>query len=198
MELVQQDWVKLKTEDPNSWKKDLWDATLKVLRSIPDLQIATLNEVGIYHRFKGSDHYETTKEQYVTMGTAQEDWISRGIYPGIWTALFDKCNTYSIARSRQFLRFYFRDGFDLYDPENPEHTRLWDEWTGKETDNAWKDMRGVRGVSLEERMRFMRLPGHKRFYVDHSFGAFLGLQDYASLVIIDELAIEGVEFIDNS
>lgn len=190
-------WLELKEKDYLRWKDTLIEKTLALLKSSGMLELTQLNEIGCFHRVRDGQLYEKMKQESETSEAISETWISKGDYPGIWTALFDPYNTFSFSiGTPHIIRFYFKDGFYLYDKYSGEHQRMWEGWRSKGDSNPWSELLNDSGVSLEERMRTQGLPHQRQFYTENRFGAVIGYSDYISVIIILPESVKRVEFFD--
>jgi len=196
MKQEQINWLELKT-DYSKWRSELYRLTKEFLTSSDRFELFKHNNDGYFHHVSEANHFRQMQEDYENIGRVPEEWLSKGNVPGIWTAMFNPHNTYSIAHLPiHIIRFYFKDGFFIYDRENPNHEKLLESWNGKGRKNPWKNLRNNRGVSLEERMKSNEYPSHKGFYEDNKFGALIGYSDYISPVIVLTDAIEKIEFLE--
>lgn len=202
MSLEQTNWAKLKRTDYLRWIKELEDRTLDLLTAHDETYLARFNEHGYFHRPPEMEHFEQMKRDWKRFGRVPEEWIYKGEWPGIWTAMFDLRNTYSFRIGPLYaVRFYFKDGFRIYNGMNPKHISQWESWDAKGQPNPWEHALNEHGQSLKQRMENdLRppLPSHKNFFRDHKFGAVIGYSDYISPVIILEDSVENVEFLDFS
>jgi len=192
-----EDWTALKVESYSRWRSTLWQKTMALLKStaFSKSELASLNEVGVFHHVRDKELFNKMRNEYMEKDKVPSSWISKGNFPGIWTALFNPHNTYSIAFAEPALmRLYFKEGLYLYDSNDQEHVQLWQEWSGRDAENPWTGKRNSHGSSLAERMQFFDLPHHRDFYKENQLAAVIGYSDYISLVIVDEEAIGKVEF----
>ncbi len=188
------DWLGLK-QDYTRWRSKLWKETYKLLTTSNRIELSQYNQVGYFHRVHEREHFEKMQEEWKQFGRVPQEWITKGNYPGIWTALFAPCNTFSFAHLPIFIvRFYFRRGYFLFDPNNPFHRDILNSWNERGKENTWRELKNSRGEFLEEKMKHFGFPSHKRFFEENNFGAILALSDYISCVIFLESSIERVEF----
>lgn len=197
MDYKEIDWPQLQAKQSESWRKVLPEATLSRLISSDGL--ADYNEEGYFHDVPEMHHYQQMQENLDSLGRVEPEWISKGNNPGIWIAMFHPCNTRSQwNRSLHIVRFYFKEGYKVFDGRNAEHQQLHHMWENNDDPNQWKDEVNAHGESLEQRLKIFRplVPTHKKFYEDHKFAAIIGYSDYDSLVILLEDSIEKVEFFE--
>jgi len=189
-------WLELK-KDYSGWRSRLWEETQRVLTCSDKVELSQYNQVGYFHKVHRQSEFERMQQEWEQLRRVPHEWISKGIFPGIWTAMFNPSNTFSIAvLPIRIVRFYFKREYFIFDVQNPSHERLLNRWLkkNKTIENPWKDLRNHRGESLEERMKFHGYPFHKKFFEDNNFGAIIGYSDYISAVIVLEDAIQEVEF----
>lgn len=196
MKQVKINWTELK-RDYLTWREELYRITKELLTSSDRVELSKYNNDGYFHHVSETKHFRLMQEDYERNKRVPEEWLSKGNHPGIWTAMFNPHNTYSRAHLPiQIIRFYFKDGFFVYDRENPNHEKLLASWNGRGRKNPWKTLRNNQGLSLGERMESHEYPSHKGFYIDNKFGALIGYSDYISPVIVLEDAIEKIEFLE--
>jgi len=181
--------------------------TLEVLTATPNLELVTLNEIGCYHSVGASDTqmdrvYQAMKDEYTTLHKVPESWIYKGVFPGIWTVLFDPIIMVQ-DREIHMIRFFFREGYYLFDRRSKDHCKLISKWGDQGRENPWQEMRDYTyKAPLSTRMYQHDLPGHKQFYVDNNFGAVIGGYSKRSCriapVIVLSDAVEKVEFFNQS
>lgn len=197
MEYQSIDWHKLRRTSPHKWRKELWENTLKLLTSSDEVYLSDHNNYGYFHKVIEKEHFKQMKNDWKRLGRVPLEWISKGQYPGVWTAMFDACNTYSLHHGPLYIvRFYFKNGYRIYDENNQNHKNLLDNWNGENETNPWDCLITKYGYSLKDRISYLRLPfpTHKKFLEDHKFGAAIGYSDYVSPVILLEDSVESVEF----
>lgn len=193
--LLQIDWNALKNGNYLEWRSLLREETSKLLRGSGEFELSMHNQSGYYHKVNGIEEFRSMRDRWDKERKVPQDWITKGNFPGIWTAMFNPNNTFSYATMPiGIVRFYFKEGFFLYDSEKVEHTKLLEEWH-EEGENPWKSAQNERGRSLENRLIDSGLPSSKNFYVANNFGAVVGYSDYISVVILLENSISNVEFI---
>jgi len=173
------------------WRDNLTKKTLTTLREINDL--SELNTIGCFHKILNKEFYERMEKEWSSQGQVPASWISKGRYFGLWTALFDPCNTYSKANEVNIIKLTFKEGFSIYDCENEEHQKLQNNWKSKK-ENEWVSMLNDKGISLEQRMKD-QYPSHKSFYEEHKFGSVIGYSDYIANVVVLEESIANIEFL---
>ena len=180
-------------------KSELNKETLKILTSSDWVELSLYNEDGYFHRVDSIYHFHLMKQEWERKHEIPPYWISKGYFPGIWMSIFDPYNTFTIAFPPiGILRFYFKESYYIFDPQNKKHVRMWSKWQRTKNmhrPNPWKDLKNERGLSLEERMKDYQLPHHSGFYQDHSIGAFIGYHDFISPVLINENSIKDVNFL---
>lgn len=190
------DWPRLK-ENYRTWRFALFKKTLGTLSSSEMLELSQLNDIGYYHNVRSSKAFTKMRTEMNGTGAVPENWIYEKGEPGIWTALFDPCNTYSISSEPpHIMQFYFKDGFYLFDLDSSKHQELWASWQANGTSNPWSTLLNGGTSSLEERMKSQGFPDHKAFYKEHNFGATIGYSDYISAVVVLPEAVEKVVFLD--
>ena len=194
------DWIKIKQDSYTKWRDLLYAETKQVLTSSIGTPLAQLNDIGFFHKVGKEEHLQKMIQDWNKFGKVRKDWIVKGYFPGIWTALFNQYNTFSISSgSIYFIRFYFKNNYFIFDGMNDDHKLLWELWKGKQDVNTWDNMLNEKKESLTQRLKvgfYMPFPYHKKFYEDHSFGAAIGYSDYISAVILLENAIESVVFLE--
>jgi hypothetical protein len=151
------------------------------------------------------------KKEYSKTPTVPHQWITKGWVPGIWCALFDPCNASCFPNAQNVIQFKFKAEFQVYDPNRPEHQKLWQVWSSNSKNlakpNSWDIDKNDKGQSMKERMAGchaiffskykLTTPDHFEFYKEYRFGAMIGYHDYAALVILDEAAVDKVTFLDS-
>lgn len=189
-------WVELKS-DYSGWREELYGLTKELLTSSDRFELSKYNEEGYFHHVSSSEQFRQMRVYWDGEKRVPEEWIAKGSFPGIWTAMFDSHNTYSWAPTPIcVLRFFFREGFLIYDVMNPKHRNILSSWKSNDRKNPWGDLKNDSGKSLEQRMRSNGLPSHKCFFEDNNFGAVIGYSDYVSPVIVLEESIENVRFLE--
>lgn len=191
-------WKDLKRDYPE-WRGRLWSETQRLLTGSDKIGLSQYNQIGYFHRVRDPKYFEQMKQEWEQLGKLPERWIGKGNFPGIWTALFDPCNTFSVVDSLPVLviRFYFKEGYFLFDRERSSHKRLLGKWLekGEIVDNPWEGLRNHHGESLAEKMKLYGYPSSKNFFKEHNFGAIIGYSDYLSVVIVLEESIQKLEFL---
>lgn len=190
------DWQDLRQNKGWAWHRILDDKTLEALTSSDDVHLVQFNQLGYFHIVRNQEYFKQMKLEWEQHGRVPREWIAKGGYPGIWTAMFDPHNTYSRHSGLlSVVRFYFNDGYIVYNEKNPNHTALWENWEATD-ENPWESIVNERSLSLKERMEQFSLPSHKKFYEQHRFGAVIGYSDYTSPVIVLEDSVAKVEFLE--
>ena len=179
------------------WHRDeLYRRTLAELRK--SVELADLNDLGVYHKVHEFPHFEQMVRDWIELQQVPDFWISKGRWPGIWSALFEPEYTFSLATlPAHIVRFRFNPGYYLFDGQNEEHQEMFDNWSGRGKRNSWTKAYNSRNESLADRLKSggqLPLPHHKRFYSDNKFGAAIGYSDYVSPVILLEDSVNRVEF----
>lgn len=191
------DWREIKSENLQEWRDRLNEETSTLLSGSEPIELSQYNDRGFYHKVDGKEIFKNMRQEWEDNNQVPEQWISRGQFPGIWTAMFDPRNTFSLKTGNLYvLRFYFKEGYDIYDPNNPESKEQWREWD-KGDQNPWSHLENKEGRSLEERLTsgfYLPFPNHKQFYEENNYAAALGYSDYISPVILLEDAVKQVEF----
>jgi hypothetical protein len=189
------DWKKIKADDYDSWRNKLDLATIQLLKSKGKIELSSYNSIGYYHRVRNPAHFEIMKNEWRRIRKVPGEWISKGNVPGIWTAMFDPCNTYSYGISPIcIMRVYFKQGYYIFDPQDKNHNEFHMSWENRGETNEWNTKFNDRGASLAKRMKELGCPDSKQFYRDNNFGAVIGYHDYVSPVIVMEDAVENLEF----
>jgi hypothetical protein len=189
-------WSELR-HDYSRWRAELYRLTRELLTKSDRVELSQHNEDGYFHHVSNSENFERMQSFWKREMVVPKEWISKGSFPRIWTAMFSPHNTYSIAHLPiNIIRFYFKDGFFIYDKENPEHEKLSRTWNSRNRNNLWKTLRNKQGENLEERMKSHCYPSHKDFYEDNNFGAVVGYSDYISPVIMLGHAVKDLEFFE--
>lgn len=190
-------WTELK-KDYNKWRSELYRLTKELLTCSNKVELSQYNEHGYYHKVRKKEFFEQMKQDWKNFKKVSQEWLAKGNFPGIWTAMFDPHNTYSIhSGSLCIVKFYFKNGYYIYDRMNSIHTNLLEIWEGVSEPNPWETIKNENGLSLKQRIEkgfFLSFPSHKKFFEDHKFGAVIGYSDYISPVIILEDSIKNVEF----
>lgn len=150
------DWPKLK-RDYLRWRSELYRLTEEFLTRSSRVELSEYNEVGYFHHVQ-KRHFDQMREHWEKEKKVSEAWIAKGRFPGIWMAMFSPHNTYSIdSLPVCVIRFYFKDGFYLYDQKNPAHQNLWSRWKrGKK--NPWRFLKNDFGESLEKKLKLHGYP----------------------------------------
>lgn len=197
MEINNINWSELKENDYLIWRSNLWIETQKILTSSNRVELSQYNELGYFHKIHNQNEFKGRQREWQELKRVPQEWIGRGNYPGIWTAMFSPHNTFSRATPPILItRFYFKKGYFVFDVKNPFHKQILKAWLRKKEmiDNPWKNIRNFRGESLEEIMKLYNYPYFKRFFEDNCFGALVGYSDYVAVVIVLEGSIQEVEF----
>jgi hypothetical protein len=207
-------WVSLKSSDYRQWRSTLYGVTQKVLLLAANefKDLSELNEVGIYHKIP-SKHAGSFIKQYEETGKVPSKWVSQGQFPGVWCALFNPHNTYSMASDLSLLQITFKAEYKIFDVKNEEHLKMWSAWSRAAENiskvNSWKSALNGHGSSLADRMSCglgipgimvlsPPMPGHSEFYREHKFGAVVGYSDYMALTVIDPECIETLRVVERS
>jgi len=120
-------WPKLQASG-SGWRNRLWTESLKLLTGSDPFELSQYNNVGYFHRVRSQSEFRLMQQTWEQLKSVPPEWIGKGNYPGIWTALFDSCNTYSYASPPiMIVRFYFRQGYFLFDTESQLHQELLDK-----------------------------------------------------------------------
>ena len=200
------DWVALKSSDYLAWRSTLYGVTQKVLRIAAKefKDLSELNKVGIYHKIP-SEHAGSLLKEYEKTGKVSGSWVSQGKFPGIWCALFNPHNTYSMGSDLCILQITFKAEYKVFDVKNEEHLKMWSAWSraaeNRTKVNSWESALNEEGSSLADRMSYglgipgimvlsPPMPGHSEFYREQKFGAVIGYSDYMAVTIIDPGCIE--------
>jgi hypothetical protein len=199
--------------DYTSWRSELYSHTKARLQTIAASgeSLSQLNEEGVYHKIP-IKHAGVVTEAVASGVPVPDDWPCRGMFPGIWCALYKPTNTYSMAVPGTFriLRAYFQPGVFAFDPRRAEHQAQWEAWwslptnSSKPNDAAWLVSTPTQ-VSLEAKLTrghgilgitlWPPMPHHASFYREHNYAAFVGYSDYIGLVIINTAAVEHFEVV---
>lgn len=187
-------WPELK-KNYLRWRNRLWTETHKLFTISDRVELSRYNQLGYFHKVPNQNWFKQMQHDWRQLGEIPQKWISKGGLPGIWTAMFDSCNTFSLAKLPILIvRFYFKEGYFIFDGQNPSHSNLLKLWSGENRENPWKKLKNCRGESLEDKMKLHGFPSHKRFFEDNDFGAVLGYSDYISPIIVLEKSIKKIEF----
>lgn len=189
-------WHDLKSRDFERWKYELYGETEKLLKSSDRVELASYNDIGYYHNFKGPDFYAKAKETWGRKPGAISKRICSGWYPGIWTVMFDQVNSHSPPERPHAVRITFREGFSVYDRQNQVHKEMAGYWNPDQRENPWEDVSDVWGWNFARKMELHQYPSHKSFYEENKIGAVIGYSDFISPVIILEEAVDKVEFLE--
>lgn len=191
------DWWEIKSERPFEWREKLAEETLNLFSDSRQVELSQYNEKGYYHKVSSEEIFEKMRQEWKDNDQVPEEWISRGKFPGIWTAMFNPINTFSRKTGALYaLRFYFKDGYHIYDSKSPEKKEKWEEWD-KQDLNPWAHLENGDGETLKERLEsglYRPFPSHKKFYEENDYGAAIGYSDYISPVILLEESISDVKF----
>lgn len=194
------DWIAIRS-DYDAWRSTLWTETQTTLKAIAVSQasMVQLNTIGAYHKIRDG-YQDTMKKEYKEIEGVPHKWVTKGNFPGIWCALFDQRNTYSFAWNPAIIKFTFKAEYQIYDPMNESHKTMWETWKSVngnlEKPNRWAEDKNDDHVPMSARMKmFCRAPDHEAFYQEHRFGAIIGYSDYIALVVVQEKAIDKVEFL---
>lgn len=196
MEISDINWPELKIGGL-VWRKKLWTESQKLLTSLNLFELSEYNHMGYFHRVFNQSEFKRMQQEWEELGRVPPKWVSKGNFPGIWTALFDPCNTFSFsALPVMTVRFFFRKGYFIFDSSNRLHKELLKRWKkeNESKENPWQKIVDGKGQSLEEKMNLHGLPSHKGFFEDNDFGASIGYSDYISVVIVLEDSIQMVKF----
>ena len=179
------DWTGLKRTNPLQWRRELGDRTLEALAGSNEVRLSQFNQQGYFHKVANPEHFQRMKDNWGRLRKVPQEWISKGQWPGIWTALFEPHNTYSFRIGPLYvIRFYFKDGYQIYNGMNEQHKHLWETWDGEDQPNPWEHLKNERGETLKQRMEsgfYLPFPSHKKFFENHKFGAAIGYSDYRQL-----------------
>lgn len=191
-------WPELKKEYLK-WRDRLWKETQRILTSSGKVELSGYNRLGYFHKVCHLNEFEKMQREWGQLRRMPQEWISKGNYPGVWTAMFDPFNTFSFAIPPiLIMRFYFNQGYFVFNARNPLHEMLFGEWLKKNEaieENPWKNLINYRGASLEGRMKLHGYPPFKKFFEDYNFGALIGYSDYMAVVIVLENSIQEVELL---
>jgi hypothetical protein len=196
------DWKTLKG-DYRVWRHTLYDKTKCELETmaIEKVSMASLNALGVYHKI--AEGSQIMKTEYERSCKVPHKWIYKGNFPGIWCALFAPCNTYSFAAgiSPDIIKLMFKADYYIFNPELREHQEMWLAWSSLGANinqaNAWKSDLNFRSSSMADRIsKICASPNHVAFFEEHAFGAIVGYSDYMALVVVQEEAIESVDFLN--
>jgi hypothetical protein len=204
-------WLEIRRTRPD-WRDILYSESLRVLEARASCfeSLSTLHAHGVYHKIERKYALPLMKA-YLETKQVPKDWMSAGFHPGVWCALFNPHNTYSMASDLFVLKITFKADYRVFDPENAEHRKIWSVWiTSKENQektNRWTEEKNSSGSSLSTRLKdgmvfpfctpplvlSPAVPYHAKFYEEHRFGAFVGRSDYMGLVVVLTECIEKLE-----
>ena len=194
-------WQELKTSSSN-WHSELYTTTEKVLTEAATKfsDLSSLNPLGVFHKIP-ADYGKAVMDKYRVSKQIPKEWPSLGKWPGIWCALFDPHNTYSMASDLFIIKMSFKQGYRIFDSANPDHCTLWTEWKSTHVNrhNEWAEAKNDKGISMKERAAgFMfglspKIPNHIEFYRDNMFGCTVGYSDYMALMVLLPECVQHVE-----
>ena len=205
------DWIEIR-RTRSDWRGILYSESLRVLKATADSleSLSSLHQHGVYHKIP-KEYGAPLMETYLEKKEVSKAWISAGSHPGIWCALFNPHNTYSMASDLFVLKITFKADYRVFDPENAKHTKIWAVWIECEENrkkaNRWIEEKNSRGSSLSTRLEHGMIfpfctpplvlspavPYHAKFYEEHRFGAFIGRSDYVGLVVVLSECIDTLE-----
>src|SRR5436309_414354 len=103
--------------------------THKRLRSdsiFESVEMSLYNHIGYFHRVDDKNNFNQMKTKWEELRSVPLEWIAKGKWPGIWMAMESPHNTYTLHHGDlQIVRFYFKSGFCVYDPESDTHIKTW-------------------------------------------------------------------------
>jgi hypothetical protein len=195
-------WSEIKEIGYPFWRNLLDQRTQSILTSSNRVQLSDYNNEGYFHLVQNKNNYEQMKNDWQEHERVPQQWMNKGRYGGLWVAMFDEVNTYShIINSGKTIRFYFKDGYSIFDKMNKKHLNL--ENTGRLSTlkklfqgNRWDQLKDGRGIKFSEKIKNLGCPGNKGFYKKNKFGAVIGYRNYVSPVIVLEDSVKSVEFLD--
>ena len=198
MDLQHINWRELKRNSYFIWRDELTNRTLELLTNSSKVDLSVYNHYGYFHRVRNIEHFEQMKQDWQNLCRVPQEWIVKGDYPGIWTAMFNPHNTYSVSVGPpRIARFYFQDGYFIYDSANPDHKNLWENWQNISQPNVWENIKCENKKSLKQKIEeTLLLPSHKKFFEEYRFGGVIGYSDYIAPVIFLEDSIERVDFLE--
>lgn len=120
------DWVTIKS-NYNEWRSTLWTETKTTLKemAVGTVSMAHLNTLGAYHKV-GDGHQDVMKKEYKESQGVPHKWVYKGNFPGIWCALFNKHNTYSVNFNPPIVKFTFKAEYQIFDPMLEQHKKMWE------------------------------------------------------------------------
>ena len=71
--------------------------TSESLRGSDRFELSKYNQTGYYHKVISMEEFKAMKRYWDMEKRVPQEWIIKGNWPGIWTALFKPSNTYSAA-----------------------------------------------------------------------------------------------------
>lgn len=190
-------WPRLKKNI--KWRGILREKTLDALTVSNKVELSQYNGLGYFHKVPNTEDFERMRLQWENTKRVPQEWISKGHFPGIWLAMFSPHNTYSVISCTSpilIARFYFKEGYYVFDRENLSHNKIFQKWLERNVviDNPWDILANSYVESLRDRMELHGYPPFKKFFEDNHFGALIGYSDYIATVIILEESIDRVEF----
>ncbi|MBS0635229.1 MAG: hypothetical protein JSR37_07180 [Verrucomicrobia bacterium] len=197
-------WQELK-KSYDVWRGQLFETTEKVLKEAAATfsDLTSLNQIGVYHKLN-PEYGKRILEKYKVSKEIPQEWPYLGKWIGIWCALFDPHNTYSITSDLFVMQITFKEGYRIFDSQNPDHCKLWETWESAHADkpNEWKDAKNDKGESMQVRAAGFslggltlspKIPPHVEFYRENKFGCAVGYSDYMALMILLPECVQHVE-----
>src|SRR5262249_17069884 len=123
----------------------------------------------LYHQFRDPAHLAKWQAALAVGQTklkTLETWVSTGRYPGLWTVT-DPNGWFAGEKAIQLKP---RKGFVLFDPDIPEHQKVYAEWRALNdrvrpgAPNRFAALKGADGTSLSQKVAGVRAPDDERFY----------------------------------
>jgi hypothetical protein len=179
-----------------TWRQTL----LRTAERLPD-------DAVLYHQIRVPDHRAFWKER---LGSGKprlstlRSWIGSGSYPGLWT-IEEPAGWYGSGSAGKPIQIALRRGMLIFDQDNPEHRRVYEEWLSNERKlrgphprNAFDTMKSSDGVPLSRRASIVHAPTYERFY--RELGV-LGVAHYDTygrkcIIILNPSSIREVRFPD--
>lgn len=163
--------------------------------------LSEFNTNVFFHKVHRKQHFEAMRNQWDAVKKVTMDWISKGYWPGIWTAMDSPHHTYTISEAPIYIiRFYFKSFYYAFDPFCEVHQKFWERWASRNQNksNVWNKTRDSQGKTLKDKTEWRKWPFHFQFYQDFKIGAVIGYEDFISPVIVNPEGIDRVEFIEIS
>lgn len=199
---IERDWDKIHKGENGDYRMYYAQKALLSIFAKHSLPLSHLNERGVYHVLS-RNYAKPIMEDWQKTRKFQAQWIANGKYPGIWCGVMHPMHARS-ASAENPVRFQvtFSAKYQMFDPENPNHIRMWKIWSDNKENrakpNLWDTAKNIQtkaAKSMTEKMDNFSLPTHKCFFEENMFGACLLRQDYIAVVIVLEDSIASVDYL---